>query len=113
MYEIQKAIDTHIAFKKAFDDCINAQNFSDLSNFENLNEELSAFGKWLETKEADYGDISQLKMFHKHFHFFAFKYTEYLKNKKFNESEMLQLALDSSSNKVLRSLEELKSRLGK
>jgi len=113
MLELQQAIDSHIAFKKAYDECINAQNIDDLSVFGKFNEELNSFGKWLQSKEADYGDLSQLKMLHKHFHYFAFKYTDYLKRGMYDEAEMIQLALDNSSNKILAALEKIKNELEK
>jgi len=111
MIELQQAIDSHIAFKKAYDECINAQNIDDLSIFGKYNDELNSFGNWLQSKEADYGDLSQLKMLHKHFHYFAFKYTDYLKKGMHNEAEMIQLALDNSSNKILVALTKIKDEL--
>ncbi len=111
MLQIQTAIDSHIAFKKSFDSSINAQNVFDLSIFEKLNDELLAFGGWIESTEAEIGDLNQLKMLHKHFHYFAAKYTEYLVSERYVEAEMLQLALDSASDKVLRSLVNLKAKI--
>ncbi len=105
---LQKSIHSLIAFKKAFDDSINYSYSADLSNFDKLYHDLHEFEDWLENSTAHYGDLSELKMYQQHFHYFVFKYAEYITQQKINESEMLRLALDKSYTKLLHALEMIK-----